>query len=61
MNAKTINLRQWRKRRRRDAERAAADQNAARHGQKHDERQLRDARAEKAARDLDGHKLDPNE
>lgn len=61
MRAKTINLRQWRKRRRRDEDRAAADQNAARHGQIGAARKLLEARAEKAARDLDGHKLDPDE
>ena len=61
MSGKPVNLRQWRKRRRREADKAAADQNAACHGQSGAVRRLQKARAEKAARDLDGHKLDEND
>ncbi|MDH3665637.1 MAG: DUF4169 family protein [Paracoccaceae bacterium] len=57
-SGKPVNLRQWRKRRKRAAARLEADANAARHGQGAAVRRLHEARTEKTARDLDGHKLD---
>ncbi len=57
-SGKPVNLRQRRKRRKREQARADADANAARHGQSAGVRLLHEARAEKAGRDLDGHKLD---
>lgn len=58
MSGKTVNLRQWRKHRRRAEAKAEADANAARHGQSSAVRRLQTTRDEKAARDLDGHKLE---
>jgi hypothetical protein len=53
-----INLRRARKRRAREAARAEADASAARHGQPAALRSLAEARAQKAARDLDAHRRD---
>ena len=60
-SGKPVNLRQWRKGRRRDAAKVAANANAARDGESSAVRRLHEARAEKTARDLDGHKLDQND
>lgn len=57
--AEVINLRQARKQAARKAARAAADVNAAKHGQTRAERDLERARAEKAACDLDSHRREP--
>lgn len=57
--AEIVNLRLARKRADRAAKQAQGDENAARHGRSKAERQLEDARAEKAARDLEAHKRDP--
>ena len=51
-----VNLRSAKKQAARKAARLAADANAARHGRTKAERELEKAQAEKAARDLDGHK-----
>ena len=56
MADKVINLRGERKRRARDEQRAQADANAARFGRTKAEKTLEKARAEKARRDLDGHR-----
>ncbi|MBC7156790.1 MAG: DUF4169 family protein, partial [Rhodobacteraceae bacterium] len=52
--AGVVNLRQARKDRARAARRAEGDANAAKFGRPKAERELARARAEKAARDLDG-------
>lgn len=52
--AEIVNLRQARKRKARAAKRDAADVAAAKHGRSKAEKRLLEARAEKAARDLDG-------
>ena len=54
--AEVINLRAARKAKQRQQGRALADQNAAKHGRTKAEKALESARAEKAARDLDGAK-----
>lgn len=54
-----VNLRAARKRATRAAERQAASENAARHGTTKAERRRLAAEAEKAERDLDGHKREP--
>ena len=54
--AEIVNLRQRRKRAARVAEREAGDANAARHGRSKAETALTEARDEKAARDLEGHR-----
>jgi len=54
--ATVINLRIRRRQAARDADRQSAAENAARHGRKKADRALEAARAEKAARDLDGHR-----
>ncbi|MCB1397511.1 MAG: DUF4169 family protein [Rhodobacter sp.] len=54
--AQVINLRTRRKQAARAAARKDGDANAARHGVSKPERSLAQARAEKAARDLDGHR-----
>lgn len=54
-----VNLRTARKRVARAAERQAASENAARHGTSKADRRRAAAEAEKAARDLDGHKREP--
>jgi hypothetical protein len=53
--AEVVNLRAARKAKDREAARAKADANAARFGRTKAEREIEAARAEKAARDLDGH------
>ena len=52
-----VNLRQWRKRKKRDATRAEADARALRHGINRVERDLARARSENATKELDGHKI----
>lgn len=56
--AEVINLRTAKKQAARKAARAKGDENAAKFGQSKAERQLQKAQAEKAARDLDGHRRD---
>jgi len=58
--AEVINLRSRRKAADRAADRQTADQNAAHHGRTKAEKALEAARAEKAARDLDQHRRDPD-
>jgi hypothetical protein len=53
--AELVNLRAARKAKARAAARAKADENAVRFGRTKAEREIEAARAEKAARDLDGH------
>jgi Domain of unknown function (DUF4169) len=50
------NLNRYRKRKARDADSTRADENAARFGRPKAEKDLIRARADKARRDLDGHK-----
>ena len=52
------NLNRFRKQKARDEKRAEADANAVKHGRTKAQKALEDARAEKAARNLDGHRLD---
>lgn len=54
--AEIINLRTARKNRARAGRAAEADANRARHGQTKASASLEDARRDKAARDLDGHR-----
>jgi hypothetical protein len=54
--AEVVNLRSARKQAARKAARAAADLNAAKHGLTKAERDIAKARAEKAAKALDGHR-----
>ena len=54
--AEVINLRQAKKQAARKAARVSADANAAKHGRTKAERVLEKTRADKAAKDLDGHK-----
>jgi hypothetical protein len=56
--AEIVNLRTVKKQAARAAARATASENAARFGQTKAERDLEQAKAEKAARDLDAHKRD---
>jgi Domain of unknown function (DUF4169) len=56
--AEVVNLRTKRKEAARKAARAQADANAAKFGQTKAERDLAQARADKAARDLDAHQRD---
>lgn len=56
--AEIVNLRVVKQQAARKAARAASDENAAKHGRTKAERALEQARAEKAARDLDGHRRD---
>ncbi len=58
--AEIVNLRQAKKQVARKAARAEADANAAKHGRTKAEREIEKARAEKAARDLDGHHREPD-
>ena len=53
--SKVTNLSRVRKARARAQKRAAADENAVKHGRTKAQKALEDARARKAARDLDGH------
>lgn len=55
--AEIINLRRARKQRQRVAAEAKADQNRIDFGRSKAERNLTEARREKAVRELDGHKL----
>lgn len=61
MSAEIINLRRRRKQAARDAARQAGDANAARHGRTRAEREIEAARAAKAARDLEAHRLEPRD
>ncbi|MFE3838980.1 DUF4169 family protein [Pseudogemmobacter sonorensis] len=54
--AEIVNLRTARKQAARKAARAKGDENALKHGQTRAARDLAQARAEKTARDLDGHR-----
>lgn len=56
--AGVVNLNRFRKEKARADRRAEADANAAKHGRTKAEKALEKARAEKAARDLDGHERD---
>ena len=56
--AEIVNLRAARKAAERDAVRAKATENAAKHGRSKAQKALEAARAAKAARDLDGAKRD---
>jgi hypothetical protein len=56
--AEVVNLRLRRKQAARAEARKAGAMNAARHGRTKAETTLTDARAEKAARDLEGHRRD---
>lgn len=56
--AGVVNLNRFRKEKARAEKRAEADANAAKHGRTRAEKALEKARAEKAARDLDGHERD---
>lgn len=56
--AEVVNLNRFRKEKARAEKRAEADANAAKHGRTRAEKALEKARAEKAARDLDGHERD---
>lgn len=58
--AEIVNLSRARKARERDRKRAEADANAARFGRTIAERRLDAASADKAARDLDGHRRAPS-
>jgi uncharacterized protein DUF4169 len=53
-----VNLNRFRKQKARVEKKARADQNAASYGRSKADRELERVRAEKAARDLDGHKSD---
>ncbi len=57
--AEIVNLRSVKKQAARKAARAAGDENAAKFGRTKAERELDRARAEKSARDLDGHRRTP--
>ena len=54
--AEVVNLRTVKKQAARKAARADGDAQAAKHGRNKAERELETARAEKSARDLDGHR-----
>jgi hypothetical protein len=56
--AKIVNLRTVKKEAARKAARSAGDANAAKFGRTKAERELEEARARKAARELDAHKRD---
>jgi Domain of unknown function (DUF4169) len=56
--AEIVNLRQARKDKARAEKQAAAKTNRAAHGRTKADKKLKDARAEKTARDLDAHKRD---
>ena len=57
--AEIVNLRAKRKDAARAADRARGDANAAKFGRTKAEREVQQARADKAARDLDGHRREP--
>lgn len=56
--SKVTNLNQVRKAKARAKKRAQSDENAVKFGRTKAEKRLADARADKAARDLEGHKRD---
>ena len=56
--SKVVNLNRFRKDKARQDKRAEADANAVKFGRTKAEKSLTDARNDKAARDLDGHKRD---
>ena len=56
--SKVTNLNRFRKAKARDEKRLRGDENAAKHGRTKAQKTLEQARAEKAARDLDGHNRD---
>ena len=56
--SKIVNLNRARKERARTEKRAQGDANAARHGQSKAQKAKARAEADKARRDLDGHKLE---
>ncbi|MEH7829456.1 DUF4169 family protein [Gemmobacter denitrificans] len=56
-----VNLNRFRKDKARAAKRAEADANAAKFGRSKAERDLAAAKAEKSARDLEAHRLRPDE
>lgn len=58
--AEIVNLRQAKKQVARKAARAKGDANAAKFGRSKAEKDMERARAEKAARDLDGHAREPD-
>ncbi|MEZ5753036.1 MAG: DUF4169 family protein [Paracoccaceae bacterium] len=58
--AQIINLRTRRKQAERDDARKSADANAAKHGRTKAEKSLTKARADKAERDLDAHRREPD-
>lgn len=55
---KPVNLNRFRKQKARDDKRSRADENSVKFGRSKAERQLDRSRAEKARRDIDGHKID---
>jgi Domain of unknown function (DUF4169) len=57
--AEIVNLRRARKQMKREQEQGRAERNRLMHGRPKAERQLQTARAEKARRELDGHRLPP--
>ena len=57
--AQPVNLNRYRKAKARAERKARADENAVRFGRTKAEKKLESAQAEKAARDLDGHRKDP--
>jgi len=59
--AEIVNLRRVRKQRARENAEAQAQQNRIAFGRTRVERQLTEAERNKAARDLDGHRLKPDE
>lgn len=59
MSEKPVNLNRFRKARAKAAKQARADENAVRYGRPRSERDLARARADKSARDLDGHQREP--
>lgn len=58
MMAEPVNLNRYRKEKARAERRARANENAIRHGRTKAEKELEQARAEKAQRDIDQHKRD---
>jgi len=59
--AEIVNLRRARKAKARDAKARAAEANRIKHGVAKSARDLAQARAEKAAREVDAHRLDGDE
>ncbi len=58
MSSNVVNLRKTRKNRDQQAKRKAADANSAAYGIPKSQRDLQNAKSQKAARDLDNHKRD---